>query len=173
MEFLATSLVRDKPVRVAVDPVPLDLWVHADANRLRQILTNLLSNAAKFTDAGSIGVRATRGSGTVAIDVWDTGIGIPPSAQEAIFEPFRQVDGERAALGTGLGLAIARRLATLMQGSLSVRSVLGEGSTFTVELGATRPPAETESSPTSDDATGSASSDRSADATAGAPAHGS
>ncbi len=140
MEFLVTSLVRDKPVRIAVDPVPLDLWVHADPNRLRQVLTNLLSNATKFTDVGTVGLRAVAEGDTVTIDVWDTGIGIPPAAQEAIFEPFRQVDGDRAALGTGLGLAIARRLSELMGGTLDVDSAPGRGSTFRLTLAAATGP---------------------------------
>ncbi|TMA82572.1 MAG: GAF domain-containing protein [Deltaproteobacteria bacterium] len=153
MEFLATSLVRQKPVRVAVEVPPDDVWVHADPDRLRQILTNLLANAAKFTDGGTIALRAVVTPERVRIDVTDSGIGIPETDLDAIFEPFRQVEGERAALGTGLGLAIAKRLATLMQGSLSVRSVLGRGSTFTVELAAVRPSAAAEGASTFHDAT--------------------
>jgi signal transduction histidine kinase len=147
MEFLATSLVRQKQVRVTVEVPPDDVWVHADPDRLRQILTNLLANAAKFTDGGTIALRAVATPERVRIDVTDSGIGIPESQLEAIFEPFRQVEGERAVLGTGLGLAISKRLATLMQGSLSVRSVLGQGSTFTIELAAAPPSAEAEGVP--------------------------
>ncbi len=142
MEFLATSLVRDKPVRVSVEMPPAELWVHADPDRLRQILTNLLGNAAKFTDAGTIGIRAATAGDRVRVDVVDSGIGIAADEIGAIFEPFRQVDGERARLGAGLGLAIAHRLATLMRGTLSVASRAGEGSTFTLELPALRPPVD-------------------------------
>jgi len=75
--------------------------------RLRQILTNLLANAAKFTDEGTITLRAVKTGSAVRIDVVDSGIGIPPDQLAVIFEPFRQVEGDRSNLGTGLGLAIA------------------------------------------------------------------
>jgi signal transduction histidine kinase len=142
MEFAVTSLVRQKPVRVVVEAPRAELWVRADPDRLRQILTNLLSNAAKFTDEGTIGLRAVVDGATVRVEVSDSGIGIPPNELDAVFEPFRQVEGERAALGTGLGLAIARRLATLMDGTLTVASTLGRGSTFALTLAAAAPPAQ-------------------------------
>ena len=141
MEFLATSLVRQKPVRVAVEPVAPGLCVEADPYRLKQILTNLLSNAAKFTDEGTIRLRAIAGAPMIGIEVSDTGIGIPAGEQEAIFEPFRQVDDHRAELGTGLGLAIVRRLTALMGGTLALDSTLGRGSTFRVSLNVARPAA--------------------------------
>ena len=147
MEFLATNLVREKPIRVVVDPAGSDVWVEADPNRLRQILTNLLSNAAKFTDEGMIGLRAVAASDTVCIEVSDTGIGVPADQYETIFEPFRQVEGERAALGTGLGLAIARRLTELMNGVIQLESTPGRGSVFRVSLAAMRPPAGAEQHP--------------------------
>ena len=134
LEFLAESLVRDKPVRVIVEPPSEELWAQADADRTRQILTNLLGNAAKFTDEGTISVRADATADGVRVRVADTGVGIPADQLDAIFEPFRQVEGERARLGTGLGLAIAHRLAALMQGALTVESTLGRGSTFTLTL---------------------------------------
>jgi signal transduction histidine kinase len=134
MEFLVTSLVRHKPVRVVVDAPGDDIWVHADGDRTRQILTNLLANAAKFTDEGTICLRAVVGGDAVRVDVVDSGIGIPTDQFEAIFEPFRQVEGNRAVLGTGLGLAIAHRLAQLMHGTLNVTSSLGHGSTFSLTL---------------------------------------
>ncbi len=140
MEFLATSLVRHKPVRVTVETPGEETWVHADPDRMRQILTNLLANAAKFTDEGTITLRAVVAPAAVRIDVADSGIGIPPDQLRSIFEPFRQVEGDRAALGTGLGLAIAQRLATLMQGTLTVESKLGHGSTFTLTVPPSSPP---------------------------------
>jgi two-component system, NtrC family, sensor kinase len=108
----------------------------ADAEKLRQILINLLSNGAKFTARGSIRVRARHAGGVVSIEVADTGIGIPADKLESIFEEFEQVDASstRAHRGSGLGLAIARRLARLMGGELQAQSTLGAGSTFTLTL---------------------------------------
>jgi signal transduction histidine kinase len=142
MEFLVTSLVRHKPVRIVMEAPEQETWVLADPDRIRQILTNLLANAAKFTDAGTITLRAAAAADAVRIDVIDSGIGIPADQLSSIFEPFRQVEGERAALGTGLGLAIAQRLASLMQGTLSVESTLGRGSTFTLTVPSSPVPAE-------------------------------
>jgi two-component system, sensor histidine kinase and response regulator len=115
--------------------LPARLW--GDATRLRQVLTNLVGNAVKFTPRGTVtinvrGQRATNGEPQLHFDVADTGIGIAPEVQETIFESFAQADGSttRRYGGTGLGLAIARELVTLMGGSIGVRSVLGEGSSF-------------------------------------------
>jgi signal transduction histidine kinase len=107
-----------------------------DDDKLRQIVINLLSNAAKFTPAGSIHVRAAARDGSVEIAVADTGIGIPAEKLDAIFEEFEQVDttSTRVYGGTGLGLAISRRLARLMKGDIRVESTLGKGSTFTLTL---------------------------------------
>jgi signal transduction histidine kinase len=107
-----------------------------DAEKLQQIMMNLLSNAAKFTARGSIQLRAGATGDSVAIAVVDTGIGIPVDKLETIFEEFEQVDASstRAHGGTGLGLAIARRLARLMGGELRAQSTLGAGSTFTLTL---------------------------------------
>lgn len=113
-----------------------------DRRRVEQVLINLLANAVKFTDQGRVGlvVRATpRG---VAFAVSDTGIGIPPSARDQLFEPFRQIDSglARAHEGTGLGLAICKRLVERMGGCIDFESALGVGSTFRVELPLTPPP---------------------------------
>jgi len=110
--------------------------MYVDEEKLRQIVINLLSNAAKFTERGAIRLKAEAANGSVAIAVADTGIGIPPDKLEMIFEEFEQVDASstRARGGTGLGLAIARRLARLMGGDVGVRSVVGAGSTFTLTL---------------------------------------
>ncbi|HET9683322.1 MAG TPA: response regulator [Gemmatimonadaceae bacterium] len=115
--------------------------VLADLQRLRQILTNLVGNAIKFTEDGGIDVRASRTpSGSVAITVTDTGIGIPPDSMELVFSEFYQADNTftRSRGGSGLGLAISQRLARAMGGDIEVESTLGEGSRFTIVL----PPAE-------------------------------
>ena len=121
-------------VDVAAD-VPDSL--RGDPVRLRQILSNLVGNAIKFTDRGSVTVRVMRerqtpAGATIHFLVCDTGIGIPEEQQACIFEPFRQADGSmtRRHEGTGLGLAICTRLVQLMGGRLWVESRLGAGSTF-------------------------------------------
>ncbi|MDX1983537.1 MAG: HAMP domain-containing sensor histidine kinase, partial [Bryobacteraceae bacterium] len=113
-----------------------ELRIHTDPMRLRQCLTNLLTNAAKFTSDGAITVLAEEIGGTVAIRVRDTGMGIPSAKLPILFQPFVQVDDSPARLrgGAGLGLAICRRLCRLMGGDVTVESRLGEGSTFTLLL---------------------------------------
>jgi len=116
------------------------LVVRADADKVRMILTNLVTNAIKFTDAGgtvALNADADRAAGTVRLRVRDTGRGIPPEDLERIFEPFVQVN--RAATrasqqGVGLGLAISRTLARAMGGDQSATSAPGQGSTFTLVL---------------------------------------
>ncbi len=111
--------------------------ISTDPTRLRQVLSNLLSNAMKFTKAGTIGLHVSPGPGDLlSISVTDTGIGIGAEALEKIFEPFIQADGSttRQYGGTGLGLAIARKLCELMGGRLEAESVPGQGSTFTARL---------------------------------------
>jgi len=119
------------------------VWVYADRRRLFQVLLNLLSNAIKFTPAkGEVHVRVVPREGSVDIEVTDSGIGIAPENQELIFEEFVQIDAStsRGHQGTGLGLALSRRLLALMDGTLTVRSELGAGSTFTINLCAARQP---------------------------------
>jgi signal transduction histidine kinase len=118
--------------------------IHTDIQRLRQVLNSLLSNAIKFTPQGSVTLSVapsdpaeiSPGYPTFRIMVSDTGIGIPETEFEHIFEEFRQVDGSstRQFGGTGLGLALARRLVRELGGKLSVTSQLGKGSTFTITL---------------------------------------
>ncbi len=107
-----------------------------DRQRIEQIVTNLLSNAFKFTDEGSVTLSTTVEDNSWRIVVKDTGIGIPPHALDYIFEEFRQVDGSSTRIyqGTGLGLAITRNLVLMMDGKIGVESTLQEGSTFTVTL---------------------------------------
>ncbi|MEO5815895.1 MAG: ATP-binding protein, partial [Gemmatimonadaceae bacterium] len=114
--------------------------IRADAEKVRQILLNLLTNAVKFTDAGGrIAVRcdADATARAVRVSVSDTGRGIPADQLDRIFEPFVQVDRHRtheSQQGVGLGLAISRDLARAMGGDLAVASELAKGSTFTLVL---------------------------------------
>ncbi len=128
---------RAKGVVFTLDLADAPDHVEGDAARLRQIIFNLLSNALKFTDSGSVGVRASTIDGPMlSIAVSDSGIGIPADKFDLIFESFRQVDAgtTRKFGGTGLGLSICRNLAQAMGGNVSVRSDPGHGSTFTLEL---------------------------------------
>jgi PAS domain S-box-containing protein len=126
-----------KSLDVDVGGCDAGVWVHADPEKLEQVLLNLLTNAVKFTPTGGrIAVTCLERGQVVEIGVSDTGIGIPEDRLTAIFEPFVQVQTglTRTAAGTGLGLAISRDLARGMRGDLRVESVLGAGSTFTLEL---------------------------------------
>ncbi|WEK01699.1 MAG: ATP-binding protein [Candidatus Sphingomonas phytovorans] len=131
---------RGKGIAFALDLADCPDRIEGDAARLRQITFNLLSNALKFTEKGSVRVRAFASEGAggprLKIEVTDTGIGIPADKNEIIFESFRQVDAgtTRKFGGTGLGLAICRNLARAMDGDVTVRSQVGEGSVFTLEL---------------------------------------
>jgi len=123
---LTTSIDHDIPARIM-----------GDADRLKQICVNLLSNAIRFTDSGKVNVRLGMiEPRTWKIEVEDTGIGIPAHMQETIFEEFRQVDetSRRKYGGTGLGLAIVRKLTVMMGGKVRVSSEPGRGSTFTIML---------------------------------------
>lgn len=110
--------------------------IYGDSARLTQITNNLLSNAIKFTSEGSVSLQVTAIDSHWHIIVTDTGIGIPPHARNYIFDEFRQVDGtsRRVYGGTGLGLAITRNLVLMMNGTVTVDSEMGQGSTFTVRL---------------------------------------
>ena len=113
-----------------------------DASRLRQIVTNLVGNAIKFTQQGgvhvSLGLKKVSGGARYVIEVRDSGIGIPPDKLDSVFEPFVQAESSttRRFGGTGLGLTISRRLARAMGGDITVSSELGQGSTFRVEIDA-------------------------------------
>jgi PAS domain S-box-containing protein len=110
--------------------------VRTDALKLRQILLNLLSNAAKFTESGEVSLSVRAEGNEAVFTVEDTGIGIPPDQVPYVFEKFRQVDGSttRKVGGTGLGLAIVRELSKVLGGGVEVQSTLGRGTTFTVRL---------------------------------------
>ena len=125
--------------------------VRGDPSRLRQVLLNLVGNAVKFTDRGTVVVRAARRPEAVEgfvlqFSVRDTGIGIPPEAQDELFNPFVQADGTttRRFGGTGLGLAICKQLVEGMNGQIEVESSLGSGSTFSFSLPLEEPAAQDE-----------------------------
>jgi PAS domain S-box-containing protein len=127
--------VRDMPALV----------VHTDPKRVRQILSNLLSNAVKYTRQGGITVSGSThadaqgsGSGRIAIRVADSGLGVPETKREVIFREFTRLD-PTAPQGAGVGLAISRRIARLLDGDITVESVEGRGSTFTLWLPCTQP----------------------------------
>ncbi|MEP0869981.1 PAS domain S-box protein [Trichocoleus desertorum AS-A10] len=131
------SLAEQKNLDLSVSTNLLNPGIINDSMRLRQVLVNLLSNAIKFTESGSVKVMAWEVSANcVAIAVQDTGIGIAESDLQHIFEEFRQVDQTttRKHGGTGLGLAITDWLVQMMNGSITVESVVGQGSIFRVEL---------------------------------------
>lgn len=136
----AAGLVKDKPIELVTDLPDTLPTVHADNMRVRQILLNLISNAAKFTEEGQIGVSANLlkhgDQEEILIAVFDTGPGISPEDQERLFERFSQVDASstRKAGGTGLGLAITQHLVELHGGRIWVESAEGEGSTFLFTL---------------------------------------
>ncbi len=130
------ALVKDKTIKLE-QQIPDTLPpLTADPTRVRQILLNLVSNAAKFTDQGKITLRVVTNPQEVQIAVIDTGIGIPADKLEHVFEEFTQVDASttRRAGGTGLGLAITRRFVEMHGGRIWVESQLGVGSTFTFTL---------------------------------------
>jgi signal transduction histidine kinase len=134
---LMESQLQEGELLLATRPVDPSLTALADPGRLRQILVNLLANAAKFTlPGGSVTVGARRVERQLEIEVADTGIGIAADDLEMIFAPFVQLrSGEtRSRPGTGLGLAISRQLARRMNGDLTVESEVGVGSTFTLRL---------------------------------------
>ena len=113
--------------------IPLGLPnVWADRARVRQVLANMLANAVKFTERGTVSVGATAAEGWVTVSVSDTGVGISPEAQAYVFDEFRQADSSttRRYGGTGLGLAISKRLVTLHGGRIWVDSEIGRGSSF-------------------------------------------
>ena len=137
----ANTLIRERAMRhgialeLDVDP-QLDV-LRADERKFKQIMLNLLSNAVKFTpDGGKIRVCARLSGAMVEVSVADTGAGIAPEDQSAVFEEFKQVGGDsaRKAEGTGLGLPLAKRFIELHGGAIRLSSIVGQGSTFTFTL---------------------------------------
>ncbi|MBI4704782.1 MAG: HAMP domain-containing histidine kinase [Deltaproteobacteria bacterium] len=130
----ARATIKDRPVRLSLQG-DAEACAWADPRRLRQVLTNLVSNAVKFTAEGEVRVEVTRREGHVLCCVADTGRGIAADQLRGVFRAYRQA-GDAAARreGAGLGLAIARRLVLLHDGRISVSSRLGKGSVFTVQV---------------------------------------
>jgi PAS domain S-box-containing protein len=136
---LFERMAHEKGLAVSVQADPdAASTVMLDGDRLRQILVNLVSNAVKFTEHGEVRVSVSydAAAARLAIEVADSGPGIAAAAREKLFQRFSQVDGSstRAQGGTGLGLAISRKLAEAMGGEITLRSRVGRGSTFRVEL---------------------------------------
>jgi signal transduction histidine kinase len=129
-------MLRNGNVRLVTEVAADMPLIKSDRDKLKQIVLNLLSNSAKFTEKGEIKVAAWRDNGSIKLTVSDTGIGMNQEALKYIFEEFRQVDMSttRKYGGTGLGLAIVKRLANLLGGDIEVESQEGKGSKFTITL---------------------------------------
>jgi signal transduction histidine kinase len=131
LDDMMRMLLHDRPVRFEANVSP-DLIAHADPERVRQILVNLLTNAAKFTNEGCVRLLAAADGDTVRVSVEDTGPGIDPAVREHVLEPF--VHGTSAGAGTGLGLAIVARLLEVMRGTIAIASEPGRGTRIDVRL---------------------------------------
>jgi signal transduction histidine kinase/CheY-like chemotaxis protein len=138
--FRANAETKGLALVLDIDPETADC-VLGDAQRLKQVLLNLVGNAIKFTERGGVSLRLRPGRGTpqrprVRFEVVDTGIGVPPEAQDQLFQPFHQIDGsrKRRAGGTGLGLAISQKIIEAMGGRIELESQAGRGSRFHFEL---------------------------------------
>jgi PAS domain S-box-containing protein len=134
---LCAAQARSAGIALDLGPPGAARWALADRTRLRQVLVNLLSNAIKYNRPdGRVVVRAGEGpGGRIRLSVADTGLGMSPAQQQALFTPFERLGREHGGpAGTGIGLALSKRLAELMDGRLEVQSTLGAGSTFTLSL---------------------------------------
>lgn len=135
--FLPMAKSRNLELNIQVEET-IPPVIHSDKMRLEQILKNLLSNALKFTEKGSVALHVNfdRNKSLVVFKVIDTGIGIAPEKQALVFEAFKQADGStrRKFGGTGLGLSISRELTKLLNGTISVKSEEGKGSEFTLKI---------------------------------------
>jgi len=121
---------------LALHVVPCSLSVHSDPRLLEQMIRNLLSNALKYTKSGKVLLGCRRRQGTVRVEVWDMGIGIRQEEFQTIFEEYHQIDNaaRERSLGLGLGLSIVQRLGNLLELPIRVRSQLGKGSAFSIEI---------------------------------------
>jgi signal transduction histidine kinase len=130
------SLARTKGIALGSAVAPGLPTGTGDARRLTQVLLNLVGNAIKFTDQGSVEVRAAQAGDNFELSIVDTGFGIAPEDQRKIFDEFQQVDNSstRKKGGTGLGLSISRKIVELHGGVLTVQSEIGKGATFTVTV---------------------------------------
>ncbi len=134
--IMVEPLIKANDNRLAIDIKNGLINVSADPQRLKQILINLISNAAKFTESGLVSLRIYSRQDKVFFDIEDTGIGIKPNDSSKLFAEFTQLDmtTTKQVQGTGLGLAISKRLARLMGGDITAISEYGKGSTFTLSL---------------------------------------
>jgi signal transduction histidine kinase len=133
---IVRPLAEKKSLEFTLSGHDLRAVMRSDPQKVRQIIINLLANAVKFTTAGAVRLSARVVGDRVEFDVSDTGPGIAREHLERVFDAFWQVDQRmtRRAGGTGLGLSVARQLGRLLGGNVSVRSTIGEGSVFTVDL---------------------------------------
>jgi len=137
MHSLFSEVAKEKGISFVLEAADAPVVIRTDKMRLEQILKNLISNAIKFTEKGSVTLSIVKDSGKqVTFAVKDTGIGIARDKQMLIFEAFQQADGstKRKYGGTGLGLSISRELAKLLRGELKLESVVGQGSEFTLTI---------------------------------------
>ena len=129
IEFAPTARAKGLTLRF----VAASLAVRSDRRLLRRLLQNLVSNAIKYTPKGRVLVGCRRIAGSVRIEVWDTGLGIPADQQRLVFEEFHRLEqGARAARGLGLGLSIVERLGRVLGHPIGLRSAPGRGSVFSV-----------------------------------------
>jgi signal transduction histidine kinase len=135
-------LAERRGLTLTIDVEPPLLHTTSDAGKLRQILLNLIGNAIKFTDEGTVSLHVTASGEQLQVAIADTGRGIARDDMERIFDPFEQVDQtiSRRAEGTGLGLPVSRELARLLGGEIVAVSEPGRGSTFTLRLPVAGPP---------------------------------
>jgi signal transduction histidine kinase len=133
---LAGGLIGNRPIRFSLDAGSRQGSLLGDELRFKQIITNLVGNAIKFTEQGEVVMRVERDGDALRFIIRDTGIGMNEAELQRLFKPFQQVDGSitRRFGGTGLGLAISQRLAMAMGGRITVASEKGRGSVFTLEL---------------------------------------
>ena len=130
LEYAPQFLDRGIDLRVH----PLDVWLNTDPALLERILRNYIENALRYTQSGSVLIGCRRRMNCLRIEVWDSGPGIPNEDQQSIFEEFRQLDSPSHNQGSGLGLSIVRQIAELLKLTISVRSKLGVGSVFAVDV---------------------------------------
>jgi signal transduction histidine kinase len=137
VESLCALQAKAKGLELIFTPSTTDVMVAADSERFQQILLNLITNAIKFTSVGSVRVTCSSDDGMVRVRVTDTGVGVRPADVDRVFEPFVQIDRHlttAAQQGVGLGLSISREMARAMSGDLTLQSIEGTGSAFTLSL---------------------------------------
>lgn len=137
IEFSVSPLLLNKDIKFRLTKdINSNIVINTDRGKITQVLINLIGNAIKFTEKGSVEMHIKKIDNMLSFDIIDSGIGISADDQKIIFDEFRQVDGtiSRKYSGTGLGLAICKRIADILNGTISVQSILGKGSTFTFSI---------------------------------------